>query len=331
MLLMRWTPFVWLATLVTATPAWGQQAPVSSALFNQGLKEMLAGDYVHGCPRIAESQRMDPRPGTMFTLAECEARWGRFASAVAHYADYLRAVERMPQSAREKQAERVSVATSQTQDLGPKIPRVVLTLPLRAPRGITVRQDDMLIGEPALGIELPVDPGEHVIHVQLPSGAVREQRFRVQPGERLDIVLLLPTGSEPTSTQPSGSHISETNSIRPASSRRTWAYAIGGVGVAGIALGAVTGLMTMSRKATIENNCQDIWCTAEGKSAADEARTTGAISTVAFGVGLAGIAAAAVLLLTDPTARKADPSRASVAPWVEADARGGWVGLRGAY
>jgi hypothetical protein len=296
---------------------------VSSALFNQGLKEMLAGDCAHGCPRIAESYRLDPRPGTLFTLAECDARWGRTASAVALYAGFLRSVERMPTAAREKQADRVTIATSQVQQLTPHVPSVVLTLPPNTPRGTTVRQDDMVIGEPALGIPLPIDPGEHVIRVQIPSGAVREQRFRIQDDQRLDIAVELPTAEQPATAPLAASSTPPSN--------RTLAYAIGGFGVAAVAVGAVTGLMTMSRKSTIESNCNDIWCNPDGKSAADEARTTGAVSTVAFGVGLAGLATGIVLLLTDSPARSAGAGRAAAAAWLGGDAHCGWVGLRGAY
>jgi len=43
---------------------------------------MEAGNYAAGCPALAESQRLDPRAGTLFTLSQCEVQWGRVATAV---------------------------------------------------------------------------------------------------------------------------------------------------------------------------------------------------------------------------------------------------------
>src|SRR5690242_9942096 len=72
--------------------AFAQTTPdevTAAAQFDRGLAEMKAGHYDIACPALAESQRLDPRPGTLFTLAECESRAGRIATAVAHYEDYL--------------------------------------------------------------------------------------------------------------------------------------------------------------------------------------------------------------------------------------------------
>ena len=66
--------------LALPNPAAAQDESPAETLFNQGLEAMEAGNYEKGCPAIAESQRLDPRPGTVFTLAECEAKRGRIAS-----------------------------------------------------------------------------------------------------------------------------------------------------------------------------------------------------------------------------------------------------------
>ena len=56
---------------------------------------MLAGRYDTGCPELAESYRLDPAPGTLFTLAECERKGGNIATALARYDDYLQLFNRM--------------------------------------------------------------------------------------------------------------------------------------------------------------------------------------------------------------------------------------------
>src|SRR4051812_45897187 len=87
-----------LSTL--AAPSAAQDVATAKALFNQGLAEMEAAHYDKGCPAIEESYKLDPRAGTLFTLAECENRRGRLATAVARYEDYLSLYSRLPQDQR---------------------------------------------------------------------------------------------------------------------------------------------------------------------------------------------------------------------------------------
>jgi hypothetical protein len=61
---------------------------------------------------------------------------------------------------------------------------------------------------------------------------------------------------------------------------------------------AITGAMSMGKKTTVDANCVGPACNTEGKSAADSGKALGTVSTVGFGVGLAGLGAAAVLWLT---------------------------------
>jgi hypothetical protein len=73
-----------------ALHASAQPEASAEALFDRGLRDMQSGNYDKGCPALAESHRLDPRLGTLFTLAECEAQWGKTGSAVAHYRDQPR-------------------------------------------------------------------------------------------------------------------------------------------------------------------------------------------------------------------------------------------------
>jgi hypothetical protein len=82
--------------------------------------------------------------------------------------------------------------------------------------------------------------------------------------------------------------------------RRLVAYIAGGVGLAGVVTGAIAGAVTWGQKGTIEKNCADGYCNEAGESAADVAGTMGAVSTVAFPIGLAGVVTAVVLLATEP-------------------------------
>ena len=62
----------------------------AEAQFKDGVAAMRRRDFDEGCPMIARSFELDPRPGTSYALAECEAQWGRLATAVAHFKQFLR-------------------------------------------------------------------------------------------------------------------------------------------------------------------------------------------------------------------------------------------------
>ncbi|WP_437943129.1 hypothetical protein WMF27_27655 [Sorangium sp. So ce281] len=93
MVLSRFRRSIPLVTAVgllsLSVPVAAQDIATAEALFERGLADMQAGRYETGCKVLAESERIDPQPGTPFTLAACEAQWGRIATAVAHFKDYL--------------------------------------------------------------------------------------------------------------------------------------------------------------------------------------------------------------------------------------------------
>ena len=69
--------------------ALGDEEDPAEKSFQRGTAAMAAGRFDEACPAIEESYKLDPRPGTLFTLAECEAQRGRIATAVKRYQDYL--------------------------------------------------------------------------------------------------------------------------------------------------------------------------------------------------------------------------------------------------
>ena len=117
----------------------------------------------------------------------------------------------------------------------------------------------------------------------------------------------------------------------PAESERgsnTPAYVIGGIGVAGVALGSVTGILVFGKKSTVKDDCAGSSCSSAGVSAANSGKTLAIVSDIGFGVGIVGLAASAVLLLTRS---KAESAAQAVAPrWqplLAGTPGGAWAGL----
>ena len=82
---------------------------------------------------------------------------------------------------------------------------------------------------------------------------------------------------------------------------RTLAYVAGGVGAAGLLVGAVTGFMAMGKANTAEDHCWDTptkGCDQEGVDANSSGKTLAAVSTVGFAVGVVGLGLGTYFILT---------------------------------
>jgi hypothetical protein len=332
--------FSLLGFTALAYPALAQDGSAAEALFDRGLAHMEAGRYSAGCRAIAESQRLDPRPGTLFTLSQCEVRSGRLATAAKHLDEYLDLYERMTPEQKVRQSERLKVAKEQRDSLISDVPELTLCLPPGAPAGTVVKRDGVVLAHDALVIKLTVDPGEHVVSTQAPGGPLWEFGFTIAKGEK--IPLLLEVEAAPSVKTQSGVVMAhepvEEADLPPAtkqgtSGRRIAAYASGGVGVAAVVLGGVMAGLKRGKNATIKTHCgsaigasREDDCDLTGVDAKNSVNTLGLASTIGIAAGLAGMGTAAVLFLTEPKAAK--PTTSARKPWIAADVLS--VGLAGA-
>jgi hypothetical protein len=72
-------------------------------------------------------------------------------------------------------------------------------------------------------------------------------------------------------------------------------------------VGTIAGLLAVSHKRVVDANCAGPACNAEGKAAADTARTEALVSTVGFTVAFAGVATALIVYLAPPSAAASQP------------------------
>ena len=259
----------------------------AKALFDRGLADMSAGRFESGCPAIAESYRLDPRPGTLFTLAECEAKRGRTATAVELYDDYLSQYARLPRDKQEQQGHRKQIAEDQRATLAPQVARLTVLLAPDAPPGTTLTRDGADVAPAAIGIGLPVDPGEHVLTVREPDRPPLDVRVTIGAGQKK--LLTLPRPPPPPLFTP----------------RRIGALGAAGAGVVGLVVGAVTGGLTLAKKGVIDAHCDfkgdPYGCDATGLAATSAAKPLSVASTVGLVVGALGVGTALTLFFTERT------------------------------
>jgi serine/threonine-protein kinase len=302
----------------------------AEALFKQARELMTAGRYAEACPKLAESQRLDPSAGTLLNLATCYERNGQLASAWVTYKEAATAAQRA------NEPDRAKLARSKVGELEPKLATLTITLAAGADLpDLVVKRDGEAVGRPAWGAPIPVDPGTHVVEATAAGRKPWKSHTDVSGSgakATIEVPLLEPeappaapqTGTSAT-TPPLPS--SPPQPASPGSTQRLIAGIIGGVGIAGIGVGAAFGVIAKSHLNDANGHCQTPACDPTGLSAVHDARNAATISTIAFAAGGAVLAGGIVLYLTAP--RSAPAAGLVVAPvaapsFAGLSLRGGW-------
>jgi hypothetical protein len=304
--------------------------------FDRGLAEMKAGHFNAACPSIEESYHLDPQAGTLFTLAECEAKRGRIATAVTRYRDYLDLFAQLSGAEKSRQSTRAKIAAAKRAKLEPQIPRLTLLIPPDAPSELVVTCDGATVAEAALGTGLAVDAGEHLVTTQVRGGPVVERHIDIAIGAQKQILLAI---QRPQSRAPEAATSAATTPTTPdetpksTSDVRVGAYVLGGLGLAGLAAGAALGGLALGQRNLIDEHCPNRLCDPPGLNAVQSVKTYGLASTVGFVAGGALLAASTVMFFaSSPTPSASTRSRGtSSALFISAGSAGAVVGLTGGF
>lgn len=303
-------------------------------LFEVGVKYMEQQRYEKGCPAIEGSFNLDPLPGTLFTLAECEAKRGRLATALARYHDYLALFATLTPEKKARQGERPEEARAQQTSLELAVPKLSIVLSENAPPGAVVKRDGIVVPSNLLRLPSPVDPGEHRVTAQAPSGPVVEVVVSLSIGAAKEVLLDVDTPASGSGQSLFPLAVSAPPGI---STQRAGAYFVGSIGIAALVAGGFLGGIAVAKRDM--SHCDHSACDDLGRGVTASARTYAMASAAVMASGLTGLAVAAVLLVTEPrrppqTAGRRGTRAFAVRPMMEAlpvGQAGLTFGLRGAW
>ncbi|HEX2876064.1 MAG TPA: hypothetical protein VHP33_32660 [Polyangiaceae bacterium] len=294
------------------------QAPAASAqndkaaaeaLFDSGVRLMKQNSFAEACPKLEESERIDPAVGTLLYLGECYERVGRTASAWATFR------EAASLATNSNQPDRARVASNRAQELEPKLSRLSVELAPDVARipGVVVKRGTQRLEPSLFGTPLPVDPGEYRIEVTAPGYETWSTPIRVEAGGASASVRVpgLVKGPEVAPTPPPTSQAplkpgaeGPPKSSAPPPSRgltagQTLGLVVGGVGVIGLGLGTYFGVRTISKNSDAERFCKaDNRCNQQGIDLTEKAKTDATSSNIAFAVGGALVAVGGIVFLS---------------------------------
>jgi len=304
-----------LSMLAWATPAAAQTTAdkaLAEQLFRTGQDLMSQNHYAEACPKLAESQRLDPGTGTLLNLAVCHEHEGKLASAWSEFNDAATFARR------DQRPDRVQYAEQRVAALEPKLSRLTIQLgPDADVPGLEIRLDGEALGHAVLGIGAPVDPGSHTVSASASGKLAWQTKVDIVEGPEQKTIVVpklvdAPPGSTPGSAAPAGSAVGS----GAGKAQRVGAFVLGGVGVAAIGVGSIFGLRAISKnKQSNDDGCSGNQCPPDAAATRRSATSAGNASTILFIVGGAALAGGVTLYLTAPRQRaesKPTLARASI-------------------
>lgn len=155
----------------------------ADTLFKQGRALLDAKKYDEACPKLAESQRLDPGAGTLLALSLCHEGQGKLASA---HDELKQAAALGRKNGRNDLA---NAAEKRAAAMEPKLAKLVV----RLPKGERDRYDVMLDGTKLNGdrLETPfaVDPGEHKIEASAAGKLSKSYVVRLNAAGVIEVVI----------------------------------------------------------------------------------------------------------------------------------------------
>ncbi len=276
---------------------------VAEALFQEGKRLMNEGRFAEGCPKLAESNRIDPGAGTLTALALCHKGEGKTATAWSEFKEVVSLARKDGRKDREE------VATANANELEPKLSRLKIQLdPQADAQNLVVKIDDTVVNRAAFGSALPVDPGTRKITASAPLKKTFETTITIGSERDDKSIQIHALEDDPEAIaaaerekQAAAEAAQGGRVVRDGSTQRILGYALAGVGIVGIGVGSFFGVRALGKKSDSDELCPTSPCSnAEGVQANDDAKSNATISNIAIGGGILALAGGFVLVLTAP-------------------------------
>jgi len=281
------------------------EASAAQALFDEAKLLMAQGDYELACPKLEESQRLDPALGTLLNLADCREKQGKLASAWSLFRDAESLARRSgpPDAA--------AVARQRAELLQQRVPRLVLRVTQPAPAALRLSRDDVEVGVAQLGTPIPLDPGTYRLSAAAPGYASWQRTVTLRESgglvtvtipalPRLPSAAAVPKTATPAAAVPkTATPAAATPAVEEGRAVPELTWVLGGAGVA--ALGASIGLGLVAKAQYDSANCPQHVCVSKGDlEQRQRARTNASAATFCFVGGSLAVGTGVVLWALTP-------------------------------
>ena len=264
-------------------------------LFDEGQKQMKAGNFERACDAFRESHALKPDSGTRGSLARCYEKLGKIASAWKLWVDLTTtAPERLRPDAAANAAK-----------LEPRLPRYVIKTSTASTSKFQLAIDGLEVTWTA-DTAVPIDPGPHVFEATATGHVPFRREVTSVEGKTEEIVVQL--GPEPKLVDPPPAPVIVEPTPSSSTGRKV-GIALIGVGGALVIGGGVLGVIAKGRYDDAEDICGgdidacDPARTGDAQDKVDSARSAATLSTVSFIAGGAALVGGVILFVRSPKSK----------------------------
>lgn len=319
----------------------GAADPVAESMYQEGVELMKSGNFADACPKLDASQKLEPKSGTLVTLANCNEQIGKTATA---WAQYKEAAALARKEGREDYAKK---ATELAGKLEGRLSK--LRIDAQAHQNgadLTVQLDGKTVLTGTFGVAFAIDPGDHEISASAPGRepwstqvtvgkdgdtkvvAVPQLEERAEPEPVVEPPPPTPT-PEPVVPAP----VPEPRPDEAEGGVPAWAWVAGAVGVVALGVAVVFAVDQASVASEIDDRCGGEarnLCPADYDFEAAHAREKRDFGLF-IGLGAVGVAGVAVAIagIAMGSGDSDDESALVVTPILGGDVAG--VGVSGSF
>jgi len=272
-------------------------------LGTSGVEAFQKGDFNTASEKLEKAFQVLRVPSIGLWSARALEKTGKLVKASERY----RAVGLLEISAGQATIQRQAQTDAATElaALTPRLAAITVQIEGGEQGDLKVSVDGLGMAKELIGERRPADPGKHVVEAW--QGAKRASaEVQLTEGEATTVVLRFDAASAPVAPSntpapaesPVKDHQAGGSGLTP---QRKAALAVGGLGVVGVAVGAIFGFKAKSKLHDSDRYCTGDACTDQrGVDLNNEAKQAGTISTIGFIIGGVGLAGGTALWLTAP-------------------------------
>lgn len=331
----HWTASLFCLGILSARPASAtseEEKAGARAIADQGAEAFEAKKWAQALDLFTRAESLVHSPLHLLYKARALVQLGQLVKANETYLSIMR--EPVPRTASEAVNEAEEAAVKEQAALEPRLANLTVNLDGPGAADAIVTMDAAIVSPALVGVSRPVDPGQHMLQAAGPTSQSDIQTVTLKEGASVNVTLLLKAipgavaAAAPPATPLAVASVGSKPGI-PGASKRTAAVVVGGAGVVALGVGGFFGLSAQSSYSDSKGLCSDSnICTKHGVDLRSSAKSKALVSTVATGVGVAGLATAVVLWFTAPKAEGPERRTSSTARrdrhWEVAPKRDAW-------
>ncbi len=303
--------------------AWGEpmdDATRSAArrLGEEAVALAETGEHAAAVEKFERALSLMQVPTLALLTGKSLEKLGRWVEAAEHYrrATGMQIDPTLSAAFQEAQKNAQTEAAAAERALRPRLAGLVVVVRGAPPEKLELELDSKPLPKTLVGIEVPIDPGEHVLALRRGSKS-EERRFTLGEGQKQTESFEFPDVRPPPPPPPPRKTPARLDAPpKPASSRSAWptiGWVALGAGGVGLGVGGYFWASARAKADTLEGKCEGSSCPAEQRSRVDAYDRDKLVSNVGWALGGLLVGTGTGILLFAPRSDRAS-SALVVAP-----------------